>query len=72
MSAIFSDESLDECERPKICFSDSRYEEVAGVIEAALGERYIVIEHAKAIYDWAVLADVLGEYSSLSEAKVAS
>lgn len=39
--------------------------------EAELGEKYVLIEHAKAVYDWAVLADILQNYSSLSEAKVA-
>ena len=34
-------------------------------------EKYVLIEHAKAVYDWAVLADILQNYSSLSEAKVA-
>ena len=62
---------MDTLERPKLCFADAGYEEYAGEIEAELGEKYALIEHAKAVYDWAVLADILQNYSSLSEAKVA-
>ena len=59
-------------ERPKLCFSDAGYEDYAGEIEAELNERYCIVESAKAVYDWAILADILGEYKSISEAKVAS
>lgn len=31
----------------------------------------MIIESAKAVYDWAILADVLGSYRSISEAKTA-
>lgn len=72
LSNLFDDKELDETERPKFCFSDAGYEDYAGEIEAELNERYCIVESAKAVYDWAILADILGEYKSISEAKVAS
>ena len=72
LSNLFDDKELDETERPELCFSDSGYEDYAGEIEAELNERYCIVESAKAVYDWAILADILGEYKSISEAKVAS
>lgn len=71
LSDIFDDSELDNTEKPKICFADSQYEEAASSIETALGEQYLIIAQAKAVYDWAVLSDILGESKTLSEAKVA-
>lgn len=68
---IFGDSELDSCEKPKISFSDNSYDDYVNIVENDLGERYIVIEYAKAVYDWSVLVDILGDYASLSEAKVA-
>ena len=71
LSDIFDNDELDNTEQPKICFADSGYEDNAGLVEAALGEQFIIIAQAKAVYDWAVLSDILGESTTLSEAKVA-
>ena len=71
LSDIFMDEQLNECERPKIAFSDGGYDDYIASVEADLGEHYAVIEAAKAVYDWSVLVNILGDYSSISEAKVA-
>ncbi|MCM1088019.1 MAG: type II CRISPR RNA-guided endonuclease Cas9 [Muribaculaceae bacterium] len=68
---IFGNSELDYCERPKISFSESGYDEYVNVIEAELGEQFLIIAQAKAIYDWAILADILGTYPSISEAKTA-
>ncbi|MBQ2777648.1 MAG: type II CRISPR RNA-guided endonuclease Cas9, partial [Peptococcaceae bacterium] len=70
LSSIFDNAELDGTERPKICFADSGYEEYAGAVEAVLGEQFVLIEKAKAVYDWSVLTDLLGDSSSLSEAKI--
>ncbi|MBP3585303.1 MAG: type II CRISPR RNA-guided endonuclease Cas9, partial [Peptococcaceae bacterium] len=70
LSSIFDNAELDGTERPKICFADSGYEEYAGAVEAVLGEQFVLIEKAKAVYDWSVLAELLGDSSSLSEAKI--
>lgn len=70
LADLFSDEDLNECEKPKISFSDGGYEEYASSLEADLGEMYPLIESAKAVYDWAVLADILNGSKSISEAKI--
>jgi len=70
LSDIFDNKDLDESERPSISFSDSGYDEYIGAIEAELGEQYYIIESAKAVYDWAILVDVLKDSPSISEAKV--
>lgn len=71
LSDIFSNGELDACERPKISFADSSYDDYASSVEADLGEQFVIIEKAKMVYDWAVLVDILGDYNSISDAKVA-
>ena len=71
LSKIFENPELDQTERPKFCFADAGYDEYAGELEAALGEQFVLIERMKAVYDWSVLADLLGDSTSLSDAKVA-
>lgn len=70
LSDIFGNSELDSCEKPKISFADAGYDEYAAVIEDELGEQYVIIETAKAVYDWSVLSDILGDYRSISDAKV--
>lgn len=70
LSDIFADPSLNEIEKPKISFSDNSIGEILSSIEAELGERFVIIEHAKAVYDWSVLVDILGDCATISEAKV--
>ena len=69
LSSIFTNEELEACARPKFSFSDIGYEEYAGELQEQLGELYTIIECAKAVYDWVLLADVLGTSCSISEAK---
>ena len=71
LSDIFGDRELDACEKPKISFADPSYDDYANGVEADLGEQFVIIAKAKMVYDWAVLADILGDYNSLSDAKVA-
>ena len=71
LSGIFGNGELDSCESPKISFADAGYDEYAAAIEDTLGEQYVIIEMAKAVYDWSVLADIMGDYASISDAKVA-
>lgn len=71
LSNIFNDKSLDETERPKISFADAGFDDYEVEVQNNLNERYYIIESAKAVYDWAALADILDKYSSISEAKVA-
>lgn len=70
LSDIFGNTELNESERPKISFADSGYDDYIGVVADTLGEQFYIIESAKAVYDWAILVDILGDSSSISEAKV--
>lgn len=70
LSDIFDNSEFDNTEKPKICFADNTYEDNEGEYESILGELYCIIAQAKAIYDWSVLVDILGEHDSISHAKV--
>lgn len=71
LSKIFGNSEFDSFEKSDVCFSDSNYDEYAAGVQSDLGELYVIIAQAKAVYDWAILVDILGEYNSISEAKVA-
>lgn len=71
LSSIWGNEEFDSLERNKISFADNTYADYERSLEADLGERFIIIQKAKAVYDWSVLSDILGEYQSISEAKIA-
>lgn len=70
LSDIFGREDLDSIEKPKICFADGGYDDYIGSVESDVGEQFYIIASAKAVYDWSVLTDILGESASISEAKV--
>lgn len=70
LSDIFGNSEMDSCEVPKLSFADSNYDDYTGTIEDELGEQYVIVEVAKAVYDWSVLADILGDFQSISDAKV--
>ena len=72
LSEVFGDKQLDDSERAKISFADAGYDDYEGIVQSALGEKYPIIEQAKTVYDWAVLADILGEHTSISSAKVSA
>ena len=70
LSDLFGNEELNACEKSKICFADNGYDDYIASVEADLGEVYYIVESAKAVYDWAVLSDILGDSVSISEAKI--
>lgn len=70
LSDIFNNQELDTAEKPKICFAETSYEDNINIYESELGELYYIIAQAKAIYDWSILVDILGEHDSLSTSKV--
>ncbi|MBP9988394.1 MAG: type II CRISPR RNA-guided endonuclease Cas9, partial [Ruminococcus sp.] len=47
---------------------DDRFSEIA----SAVGDDYDLISELRKLFDWSVLVDVLGNYSTISEAKVAA
>lgn len=70
LSELFADKTLDDEERNKLSFSDGNYEEYISQVESVLADRFLLITAAKAIFDWAVLSDILGSSNYLSEAKI--
>ena len=64
LSDIFGNSEFDNLEQSKISFSDNNYDDYIGTVESDLGEQFIIIEKAKAVYDWSVLVDILGDYQS--------
>ncbi len=71
LSDIFDDKDLDEDENAKIDFS-SGFDDKEDDYRTLLTDRYELIEKAKAIFDWALLADILKNEHYISFAKVKS
>lgn len=69
LADVFDDDSLKEAEAKSISFANS-YDDNVPKYQSCLNERFELIEKLKAVYDWAVLADVLNGKNYLSEAKV--
>lgn len=78
LTKLFDKNDLDEDLIGKGLTFKSKFEEEYTEIESKLDEKIIVIEVAKAIYDWSVLIDILNapqeenESISLSDAKIYS
>lgn len=70
LADIFDDEDLKQEELNTICFSDALYEDNYLKYESILQERMICIDKLKAIYDWALLEEILHGLETISQAKV--
>lgn len=71
LAVLFSEDSLKEYDRNKLSLGDSDYDEKADDIAGTIGEdRWELIAAAKQLYDWALLAELMGGCRTLSEAKV--
>ena len=71
LSVLFADPSID-AEEVRKAELGGNYEEKSAEYQSLLGEQFIVIEKLKAVYDWAVLADILDGERYISCAKVKS
>lgn len=71
LSAIYQDDSLKKADTASISLAEE-WKEKEDELASVLGERIELIVHAKKVYDWAVLDDILGGHAYLSTAKVAS
>jgi len=69
LSDLYDDENLIEIDENKISFSDHKYEERFEILQNVLLDRIQLLEYLKAIYDWGILARVLGDEKYLSYAK---
>lgn len=71
LSDMFGKSEFNNLEHSKISFTDNGYDDYSDALQTDLGEYYYIIEMAKSVYDWSVLVDILGDYTSISEAKIA-
>lgn len=69
LSSLYQDDSLKKVEPATVTLAEELKEDE---LAAVLGERLELIAYIKAVYDWAVLDDILGGHAYLSEAKVES
>lgn len=71
LSDIFNDEKLKDFEKNKVNFSSAQFEENEPDIMAELGDRYDLIAALHGLYNWSLLAELMGEHHYISEAKLA-
>lgn len=69
LSDLFDNETLNSAENIKIIFSDSSYRDNHDIYEEVLEDKVEFTDYLKAVYDWSVLADILGEHEYISEVK---
>lgn len=69
LSDLFDDKSYDDEEIKSVTFSKDFDEKESDYLDL-LGDRFELIEKLKAIYDWAILADILNGETLISKAKV--
>lgn len=67
MTTIFDNKEYEEA---KVSFSKGNYDEKEEEYESILGEKIILVQKAKAIYDWILLQNILKEDKYLSSSKV--
>lgn len=71
LDELFADETLKDYEKNKLSLGDGDYDDKIDDIAETVGEdRFSLIEAAKQLYDWALLAELMGGGHTLSESKV--
>lgn len=58
LSELFDDKALNEAEINKVCFNDREYEAKKDQLADILEDRMPCIEMLRAVYDWAILANI--------------
>lgn len=71
LAVIFCDETLKNTERGKISFEDAQYEEYKNDVQTILDDRFDVVAACETLHNWAILAELMGNYKYISDAKVA-
>ncbi|MFV0441813.1 MAG: type II CRISPR RNA-guided endonuclease Cas9, partial [Lachnospirales bacterium] len=62
--------TFDGAEIKKISFKNDNFDDKREIIESVLGDRTVIIETGKALYDWSLLSNILKDEDYLSYAKV--
>lgn len=70
MSKLFRNEEYSDLENNKLTLADASFDEKVPELRNGLGEDFGLIAAAKNVFDWSLLAGVLREHKSISEAKV--
>ena len=65
-AALFCNDEFEEAGSFSLGMEEEKYAE----LEATLGDEFELISMMRTLYDWALLIDVLGDYKTISEAKV--
>lgn len=68
LAVLFGDEALKDAEKTKVSF-DGSFADDEEKYESILGERFELIGVIKAVYDWSLLADIMGNEQYISQAK---
>lgn len=71
LADLYADDSLKEAEQKSAEFSKAGYEDELPAMEAVLGERIVLLEAWRAVYNWGILQRLLRGCPSISAAKVA-
>jgi len=70
LSELFCEEDYADSDLDKITFADGSFDEKKDAISDLLEDRMYLVEILKAIYDWALLAEILNGREYISYAKV--
>lgn len=65
---LFCNDEYEELGSVSLSMDDDKFDEIS----SSVGDDYDLIAELRKMYDWSVLVDVLGNYSTISEAKVAA
>ena len=68
---IFGVEEYDEGTKKAVDFEKADYDEDKDEIESVIKENIHVLNALKAVYDWTILTNILGDYAYISESQVA-
>lgn len=70
LNNLFDCDDFTDSEYNKLSFSGGKFDEKYDEISNLLQERMYLVDKLKAVYDWALLSEILAGKNSLSEAKI--
>lgn len=71
LNKLFNDEELKDAQISSFSFADGVEDDKIEQLSATLGDRFEFFLKLKAIYDWTVLEEILGDKDSITDAQVA-
>lgn len=70
LANLFASDEFEDSEIKEVEFTNGKFDENENKLTDILNERIVIIKNIKALYDWAVLADILRSEKYISFAKV--